>query len=376
MSLEDIERMVLHMQDIDATNAEIVKALNTHGPRNLSLIAKKLNLPSSTVRARFSRLMNNGRSWIEAFPDRSKLGLSPMVAVLECHPNRMQQLQSIVENLGYWIYIARCYGRFQGLHVIFAFPTEHNKNVEAYFDEARKSGVICQARLIWITGLFMAHPSFKWFDFDKKAWNFRWQEWVEEVLNTSSYKLPNGFTNPETNSVEVDEKDLRILYEVCKNSQVGFAELAEKMGMTPQAVRYRYYNHVIKRGLIKRHYVWLFPYHPSMADYCGFAIRFENESSLRKFASSLADKPFSIHYTKSLNENLLLMYTYSPKNEFPNLIDALNTLVKENFIQTYHYLLLDNAFKHQSIPISLFKDGGWVYQHERLMEELRKLCST
>jgi len=376
MSLEDIERMVLHMRDIDPTNAEIVKALNTHGPRNLSLIAKKLKLPSSTVRARFSKLMNNGRFWIEALPNRSKLGLSPMIAILECHPNRMQQLQSIVENLGYWIYIARCYGKFQGLHAILAFPTGHRENAEAYFEEAQKSGAISKAQLIWITELLMAYPNFQWFDFKKKAWNFQWQTWIEEVLDTSSYKLPSGFMTSETNIAEVDEEDLEILYEVCKNAQVGFAELAKKLGMTPQAVRYRYYNHIVERGLIKRYYVWLFPYHPNMADYCGFVIHFEDESYLRKFASSLADKPFSIYYTKALKENFVLMYTYTPKNEFPNLIDTLNILVKENFIQAYHYFLLDHAFKHQSIPLSLFRDGMWVYQHEKLMEKLWKLRPT
>jgi len=376
MSLEDVEQMVLHMKDIDSTNAEIVKALNTYGPRNLSLIAKKLNLPSSTVRTRFSRLMNGGRFWIEAFPNRSRLGLSHMTAILECHPNRMHQLQSVVENLGYWIYVARCYGKFQGVHTIFAFPTEQRENVEEYFEEAQESGAVSQAQLTWATRMFMACPSFQWFDFNKKAWSFEWHAWVEEVLNASTYKLPDGLMDPEENDIEVDERDLKILYEVCKNAQVGFSELARKMGMTPQAVRYRFYDHIVKRGLITRYYVWLFPYPQSMSDYCGFVVHFQNESSLLKFASSLADKPFSVYYAKALNDNVLLMYTYTPKNEFSNLIDALNVLARENLIETYSYFVLDSAFKRQSIPISLFKDGGWVYQHERLMENLRKICSS
>jgi len=376
MSLEDVERMVLHMQEIDSINAEIVKALNTYGPRNLSLVAKKLNLPSSSVRTRFSRLKNNRRFWIEAFPNRSKLGLSHMVALLECHPNRMQQLQGIVENLGYWIYVARCYGKFQGIHALFVFPPEHKMNVEAYFEEAQKSGAVSQAQLFWTTRLFMAYPSFQWFDFDRKAWNFKWQAWVEEVLSSSTYKLPNGLIDPEPNNVEVDEKDLKILHEVCRNAQVSFAELAKKMSMTPQAVRYRFYNHIVKRGLITRYYVWLFPYPQSMADYCGFVIHFEDENSLRRFAGSLADKPFSVYYAKTLKENALLMYTYTPRDEFPNLIDALNVLARENFIKTYFYYALDNAFRRQSIPISQFKDGEWVYQHDKLMKNLRKLCFT
>jgi len=373
MSLEDIEQMVLHMQDIDPTNAEIVKALNTYGPRNLSLVAKKLNLPASTVRTRFSRLKNSGRLWIEALPNRSKLGLSHMIAILECHPNRMQQLQRVVENLGYWIYLARCYGKFQGIHAAFAFPNEQKENAEAYFKEAQKSGVISRAQLFWTTEIFRAYPSFQWFDFDKKAWKFEWQTWVEEVLNASTYKLPNELMNAETKAVEVDEEDLRILYEVCKDAQVSFVELAKKMNMSSQAVRYRFYEHIVNRGLITRYHVWLFPYPRGMSDFYGFIIHFENENYLRKFVSSSVDKPFSINYTKALNDDVLFMYTYTPKDKFPYLIDTLDTFVKENVIKTYSYLVLD-AFKRQCISISLFKGGNWIFQHEELMENLRDLC--
>jgi DNA-binding Lrp family transcriptional regulator len=160
----------------------------------------------------------------------------------------------------------------------------------------------------------------------------------------------------------VDETDLLILKELEKNGSGEFTKLAEVAGTTPQSIRYRYYKHAVKRKLIADYEVSIFPYPVQVSDMCSFVIDFENEKVLAKFSNTLHNKPFVVSFAKVIGQNSLIVHMYTPKLEFPHLIECLNHLTRKNIISNFFYVTLDIlSFKRQTVAYELFKEGTWSY---------------
>ena len=58
------------------------------------------------------------------------------VIIAESKPGQMKKLQRIIDNLDYWTYMVRCYGKYEGYYTILAFPAEYEKELQEYLDEA------------------------------------------------------------------------------------------------------------------------------------------------------------------------------------------------------------------------------------------------
>ena len=94
---------------------------------------------------------------------------------------------------------------------------------------------------------------------------------------------------------------------------------------------------------------------------------------MAKFASSLLDKPFVYSLGKIMGENGLIAHIYLPREEFRKFIEALSKLIKRGFLDTYEYLIEDYAKSQaQTISFEYFKDGVWIYDHKRHLENLKK----
>lgn len=370
--LEDYEWMLHYIKVLDPINAKIIEGLGEH-PRNLSMLAKKIDLPSSTVAFRLKALIKQGYLTVRAKLNSPQLGLARAAVIADTNRGFSDTLLKVVENVGYWSYIAGCYGKFNGFYSLFSFPSAYKDELEDYFEEARMLGATSNYKLLWTTNIYEVAPNFNWFDFKRKAWNFAWQEWVDEVSRTSDV-LPHRLMDPERYKVEVDYLDLLILKELEKDGFRDFTQLSKVVKITPQAVRHRYYQHVIRRNLITGYEVAIFPYPLQVSDLCAFVFNFPSQKALAKFANSLVDKPFVLSYAKVIGENSLLIHFYVPKTEFSSFMASLNRLTVGEIVQDFFYVSIDvNSFKRQTVAYEFFRDGKWQYNH---MEELRKLGGT
>ena len=71
------------------------------------------------------------------------------------------------------------------------------------------------------------------------------------------------------------------------------------------------------------------------------------------------------------------MHSYTPKTEFPNFVNALNSLVKGNLITDFFYVNLDIAsFKRQTVSYEFFRDKSWTFNYKEKLnkEKLKKLA--
>lgn len=361
------------MKTLNLTNAKILEGLSKYGPRNISSLAKSIGLPPSTAAFRIKKLIQKGYLKIIAKLDYSKLGLMKIVIVAETVPGFEERLRKLVENLGYWTYTTKCYGKFNGLYNILAFPAEHKEDLEAYLKESVKLKALSHYILFWVTDFCEVAPNFDWFNFEKKEWQFSWQQWIDELPH-SSQKLSQDLMDPDAYCINVDETDLLILKELEKDGTTEFTQLAKIVNTTPQSVRYRYFRHIVKRNLIPNYEISIFPYPIQASDMCSFIIDFENEEKLAQFSNTLQGKPFLLSYAKVLGQNSLIVHTYTPKLEFPKLIDSLSRLIRESIVTDFFYVTLDiPSSNRQTVSYEFFKENGWSYNQRESLEKLSKI---
>jgi DNA-binding Lrp family transcriptional regulator len=365
--------MFQYAKTLDRVNATILEALGKSDPRNLLALSKKIALPPTTVAFRVKKLMREGFLKVQAKVNSPKLGLIKAVLIADTNRGHVEALLKTIENVGYWTYTARCYGKFNGVYAVFSFPYEQRKALEEYLEKAKQLGAISNYVLLWTTNIFEAAPNFDWFDFERRSWTFAWHKWLDEVLGSSS-DLPKQIMDPKSYEIEVDFTDLLILKELEKDGLLDFTELSKVAEITPQAVRYRYHHHMMKRNLIAGYDVAIFPYPLQISDLCTFVFNFADEQALAKFANSLADKPFVLSRAKIIDKNSLVAHFYVPKVEFSGFVDLLNRLSVKGVIEDFFYVSLDiGSFKRQTVSYEFFHEGKWVYDASEAIEKLVRI---
>lgn len=369
----EIQWMSDYLRTLDPINAKILVGLGKHDPRNLSLIAKSINLPTSTVAFRFKKLIKEHNLEIFAHLDWNKLGLARAMVMVEALPGRWKTLWKALENFDYLTYLVRCSGRIQGCLATFAIPVEHKTGLKDYLDEAVQLQIFSHYLIFWITNPCEARPNFDWFNFKKKQWIFKWKQWVQEILNAPE-NLSARLTDPKSYSITVDKKDLIMLRELEQNGIVSFKRLAKAVGIEPSSVAYRYWKHIVERELIIGHIIGISPYPHELSDACTFVIEFEDKRALAKFTNCLDDKPFIINYSKVIGQPFVIANICTPRFEFLNLIESLDTLTELHLIKNFFNVTLNMIqYKDNPLPCELFKDGAWVYNPEENLERLKRI---
>jgi len=364
--------MLHYFKVLDPINAKIIEGMGKQGPKNISALAKSIGLPSTTVAFRIKKLMGEGYLKVNAKLDSPKLGLMKAVLFTDTRHGLEDKLLNVIENVGYWTYVAPCYGKFNGFYAAFSFPAVYKEKLEEYFENAKQVGILSNYVFHWTTNIYEVAPNFNWFNFKERAWSFPWEKWVEEVLKASE-NLPERLRDPKIYAAEVDKTDLLMLKEMEKNGTIGFTELAKVVKITPQGIRHRYHQHIVKRGLVAEFEIAIFPYPLQSSDLCGIFFDFETEEFLAKFVNTLQNKPFMLSYAKVIGRNSLVVNSYTPKIEFSNFIESLNHLIEKGALRDFFYVTLDVAsFRRQTVSYEYFKAGKWIYDHE---EKIKKLMT-
>lgn len=367
--------MLGYLKMLDPTNAKILEGLGKYGPRNVLTLAKSIGLPPTTVAFRLKKLMKEGFLHIRANLDYSRLGLMKAILIAESEPGQKGKLRQVIENLDYWTYVTRCYGKYDGYYAILAFPAKYEKQLKDYLDRSVQLGALSRYIFYRTTNLTEVGPSFDWFDFQSKSWNFQWERWIDEIQNKSE-KPPLEPLEPKAYSIRGDYTDMLILKELEKDGAAKFTKLAKIANITPQGVRYRYNNHIVGRSLLTDFEVAALPYPIPTSDMCCFVVSFSNKEKLTKFAQSLQNKPFIINYGKVIGQHSLIVHTYTLKTEFAKLIDSMNHLAEKKLIKDFLYMTLDVAsFRRQTFSYEFFKEDKWTYDNKTKLEKLDRIAN-
>jgi DNA-binding Lrp family transcriptional regulator len=363
-------------QKLDCVNLKIIEGLATYDPRNISEVARELGMPIEMVRRRIGRMMSRKILWLHASIYHTYLGLKKAVVLAEATPGYEKFLPNFLKANDFWIYATRCYGRFEGCLGIYTIPKNHCSEFEEFIAKLKEMGIVENFQVFWSTCFQNVNPSMNWFDPKSCEWIFPWSEWIEEI-QAEENELPSTLQDPEDFPIKGDYVDIFILKEMEKDATISFRDLAKMLGVTEQDVRYHYYEHAVKRGLLEGFDVETLPYDETVSDIYFFVFRFPDKKKMAKFALSLLDKPFVFFLGKILGQPEMVGQMYLPKKELENFKDSLSALIRRGFLRSYEYVIQHSGeWSRQTISYEFFENKTWVYNHDKHMRTLEELLEN
>lgn len=357
------------MRSIDL---KILEALATHGPRNISKVARAVRVPRPTLQDWIKRMSSSPHFYLRFFANlyHTHLGLKKSVAFIEANPGHESLLLDCLKVNDFWIYLTRCHGMFDGYIAEYAIPKDHEEEFERFLKQIEKLGIAKNVRIFWSTCFENVNPTSNWFDEKSEEWMFPWHKWIEEVP-TKGTELPRSLIEPKSYPVEADRTDILILKELEKDATIPFSELAEIVGLTPQAVGRRY-KKLLELRIIDDFQICFMCYGLQNSKMAFFIFTFECHEKMAKFANALLHKPFVFIVGKIFGRNALVSQIYLPTKEFQRFRASLSELMRKGLLKTYIYAIQDEPRFRQTISYEFFENYSWTYDHQKHMESLQK----
>lgn len=357
----------------DNTDLKILEGLGVYGPRNINRVARELNLPVERVRRRIKRMKSRNLLWLHADIYHTNLGLKKALVIAEATLGYEKLLSDCMKLNDFWIFTARCHGKFEGCLGVYTIPVDHSNDFENFCTKLRELGVAQSTQIFWSTCFHKVNPTTTWYNFRLQKSVFTWEKWVEEIPAEET-QLPPTLLEPEDFLVQGDYSDVFILKEMEKDATISFTDIAKMLRLTPQAIKFHYDEHIIKRGLLEGFEIETFLYDKTTSDFYFFVFKFPDITKLSKFASSLLNKPFVDVLGRVLGQPSLICKLYLPKSELKNFNDSLSMLIQRGLLQSYDYVVqYPQEWSRQTISYEFFKNQKWIYNHKKHIQTLRQL---
>ncbi len=359
---------------LDHVNIKILSAMGSLGPRNLLEVSRVTKLPASTVYSRVSRLTRITDKWlVQGIPAHSKLGLQRLTVLVQSAPGMESLVEEALKLPNYWSLLSPAEGFYNHLS-IHAIPVEAVRKFSKYLDLLRNIGIIRKYQLLRTTNYHPVFPAFDDYDPHSRSWRFRWRAWLR-MLTTGDTK--SAISDPDRIENLADKSDILILKELEKNAMRRYSQLAKMLGVTLQAVKYRFDKRIYPRGLIEGFAFRMLPYPSGIADLREIRIDFKSAKAMNRFYSN-ANRRFVMRgLSKIIGENSLLVRTFTPRFEERNLFALLSELVRVGAATDYSVVRLDfENQRSQTLSYELFDDAtGWQFDSDKLASSVRRLVA-
>jgi DNA-binding Lrp family transcriptional regulator len=348
-------------RSLDFFDLKIIEGLGIYGPRNMTAVAKKLDVPEATLRGRLKRMLSQVFLLTNVY--HTNIGLRKAIVFAKAFQGNENLLYRCLDAHDYLIYISRSFGTYEGCTTIFAVPTEHCLDFEQFLKQLESRGVAENIQHHWSTCFQTVNLKCDWYDQGSEKWVFFWEDWVQEVLTEGS-ELPFTLKDPSGYPLKADATDIFILKELELDATTSLKEMATKLKTTTPSVKYHFDKHIVKRQLLEGFQIIYYPFDKSTSNGFFFMFTFKNLENMAKFARSLLDKPFVFSLGKIFGKPMMFAYIYLPLAEFRRFIDSLGKLVKRGFLTRYEYVFQDMGMNQRyTIPYKSFKNESWLYEH-------------
>lgn len=365
---EFTERMERINDDLDPVNAKILRLIGQLGPRNLLDVAREARLPPSTVYNRVNLLEKKYVPLSYANPAVSKLGLARILVFAQAKPAMESAAASALMIPGYWRTVANAEGAFTH-YSIHAIPHNHLSKFRKYLSQLVKDEVLSGFRALLTSDVRMNFPNFDYFDAKRRVWTFNWKLWLRKAERGSGKRL---IDEPRGYAVQADKTDLVILKELEKDGRRKFARIAKVVGVTLQAIKFRYDRRVVPRGLVQDYGYNFLPFPSEVSDVREVKLDFRSLNALNVFFAATQGLPFIVSFAKVLGQNSLILRTYLPNIEFSTLLSFVSSLAVTGIVTSYSSVRIHlHRMRSQTIPYDLFtNETGWQYDlkaHAKLL---------
>lgn len=364
------QRLKSKRHRLRSVDVKVLEGLALYGPRNISRVAAQLNMPLGTLRYRINYLRSHFSLHFSGSVYHTNIGLRKVVVFAESNPGYEELLYQCLKSNDYWLYVSQCFGAPKSV-AIYGIPVGKEKEFEEFLSELQGADQICDVRFFWSTSFQTVNTTNTWFDNASEVWTFPWDSWLKEVM-TAKEELPYTLKDPDDYPQKADWVDIIILKELEKDCTVKLQEIAKKIGLSLQGVKYHFENHVIQEKMFEGHQIVAYHYREFSGETYYFRFVFKNYESFAKFTSSLLNKPFVRAAGKIYGQNQLFVQIYLPRQQLTNFIETLSKLIKAGFLNTYEYAIQDlTKRERQTISYEFFTDNHWVYNHKKYLERLQ-----
>jgi len=356
--------------NVDEVDVKILEGFSMLGPRNLALISKHLDLPTTTVRYRVKRMLDDSILFLHLNPFHTNMGLRKAVLFIEAEPGYEDVLLDCLRVNDYWLSLYRLYGQYEGCGGTWTIPKNNVQEFLEFLQCLKDIGIARSMEVNWTTCHEGIPVKTRWYDVEDQAWFFDWDEWLDEV-ETIEGDLPWTLIEPEDWPIRVDYTDLLIIKELEINGRQSLTDISTKLGISFETVKYHFREHVSKRGLVEGYQIEIYRFPSLISEFIFFKFEFDDYRQFKKFTLSLHDKPFPIWMGKVIGENALMAQVYLPKRDFRRFISALSTLLNKGLLKRYQYFFED-MFQvwRETIPYQHFKNGEWEYDLNKMKTEI------
>jgi len=352
----------------------IIEALGKYGPRNISKIARELDLAESTIRYRILNLRKKGLLYMSTGIYHTNIGLKKNLVFADLNPVYYRYAPELFRRIDYWTYMRYVHGEKEGFHVNYIAPYENTIKIKEFIKEMKRLDLIYNYKIYYSTCLYGVKPSTRWYDLTDDRWDFNWSS-LPDLIDNAETELPYNLRDPKEYPILADKTDIYILKELEKDPTVTYTELAKSLNTTPQAIYYHFNKHIIRYRLIEGFEIFFRKFEPDESLVMYFIIEFTNYDYFAKSTNVFREMPFAHSLGKIIGKNGLFMAVYIPVREIPNLLKSFNDLAELGIIKKYEYKFshYKEYGKRQTIAYKLFKDGRWEYKHEEYLSELYEL---
>ena len=363
----------MHRQ-LDSLDIKILEALGIYGPRNISKLAKRINVPTPTVRDRVRDLKSHFSLFLRTSTYHTFIGLKKAFVFARAAPGCERLLWESMKADGYWLYLTARYDIAESFYGIYGIPINHTEEFKQFVERIKKIGTAQSTHLYWSTCIHTLNLTDDWYNHESGRWIFEWNKWIE-TIESQGTSLPYTLVESQSYPQKADRIDIIILKELEKNAECKLHDIARLLDVSPQTVQYHFKNHVIAKDLIEGYQVFLPHFEAPSDSYC-FRFDFHDKEIMARFALSLKGKPFVRSIGKIFGKHALFVHIYLPREEFRGFTDSLSKLIRNGQLKSYDYIIEDPSRRQiQTISYELFKEQSWIYDHRKHMEKLHELAN-
>jgi len=331
--------------NIDLKDIKILAILSQNSRLNYSQIGKKVQLSGDSVKARIDKLQESGV--LKAFKvniDYSSFGFIEYDIYFRLKNYDQKELKLIIDYLtndDNVTWIATCFGKYDlRISIIVRESRDINLFIESFEKEFSK----------YFVDYLVVNVVEKYKMEQNKI--------ISDLFNINPKTISSLYENRviskkvQNEKIILDEVNREILKQLNKMPNNSLIEIAKKLKMTPEAIKYRI-NEMKKRGIIKSfsitidgnklNKIWaVFLFKLNSGNMKKFEKFIQSSQNISAFVKLLGNWNFSISvFANNVQEihNVLMSF----RNNFPDLI------------RDYEMILLFETYKYPQIPKIVLK---------------------
>ncbi|MCS7097061.1 MAG: Lrp/AsnC family transcriptional regulator [Candidatus Methanomethylicia archaeon] len=344
---------------IDKTCKKMISVLHETKTNNLSLLAKKASMSPALVHYYYDKLTSRNILKLKVKVNVRSIGLQPIEVILKNRDEKSYvNIESKLRSIEYWKNIGKYYVQMETYwYVYYNIPKEAMNNFNRFIRSLEKNDV----EIVYINYNpieINTKPNIDWFNEEERLWDFQWDKWIDEILLEEEMEIP---TTKVEEYIVLDKPDVFILKKLEEDAETSFKEIANEMGVTPPTIRYHYYKHLIKYGVIEGYEAELALYPDEISLRILNLIQFSSRKHMSIFLTSLEGKPFSNKATINLENNTAIIYSYVPFDQITDFNKTLIKMKKLGIIKDCIFGLTDRkSIEEKPLPMNLYEKGKWM----------------